>query len=313
VIFFASDVHGSERCFQKFLNAGKAYQADVLILSGDITGKMIVPLVRQSDGSFEASVLGEAVVARTEKELETLEERIRERGYYPYRTSDEEKQELDCSEKKVYDLFSRLMLERVQRWVRMAEDRLGDSKIKCFMSPGNDDRFAIDPVLSSSEIIVNPENIVVELDEYHEMITLGYTNTTPWKTARECTEEELAIKIKALTSEVRDMKNCVFNLHCPPYDTVLDSAPVLDEKLKPVATMGAIMMGPAGSTAVRDSIERNQPLLGLHGHIHESKGAVKLGRTLCLNAGSEYEQGVLKGVLVKLEKNCVRGHLFVSG
>ena len=44
----------------------------------------------------------------------------------------------------------------------------------------------------------------------------------------------------------------------------------------------------AGSTAVRASIEKHQPLVGLHGHIHESKGFVTLGRTLCLNPGSEY-------------------------
>jgi Icc-related predicted phosphoesterase len=62
--------------------------------------------------------------------------------------------------------------------------------------------------------------------------------------------------------------------------------------------MGGEVTGPVGSTAVRAAIEEHQPLLSLHGHIHESGGAVRIGRTLAINAGSEYGEGVLRGVLV---------------
>ena len=50
-VFFVTDVYGSERCFKQFLNAGKFYTANAVMLAGGITGKMIVPIVKQSDGT----------------------------------------------------------------------------------------------------------------------------------------------------------------------------------------------------------------------------------------------------------------------
>jgi Icc-related predicted phosphoesterase len=93
----------------------------------------------------------------------------------------------------------------------------------------------------------------------------------------------------------------VFNVHCPPSDTHLDQAPLLDDDLRPVVDASGIRTTSVGSTSVREAIERHQPVLGLHGHVHESPGASKLGASLCLNPGSEYGDGILRGAIVDLE------------
>lgn len=311
--FFVTDVHGSERCFRKFLNAGKFYKADVLILAGDITGKMVVPIIRQPDGTWVSSRAGVQVRCRSAVEVQDLEQLTRDSGFYPYRTDLGEIASLESDRKKIDQLFTRLMVETVERWMQMAEERLRDSGIRCFISPGNDDRWEIDSPLNNSKIIVNPEEKVVHLDEDHEMITLGLTNRTPWKSPREFDEEVLADRISNMAAQVKHMENCIFNFHCPPYGTLLDSAPKLDENLKPVLSGGQILMAPAGSTAVLESIKNDQPLLGLHGHIHESKGVATIGRTKCFNPGSEYGQGVLQGLLLELSVKGVKGYQFVTG
>jgi len=311
-VFFASDIHGSEKCFMKFLNAGRVYKANVVILSGDITGKMIVPIVEESSGTFTVDFLGRKAI-KSQEELSILEKRIRDSGYYPYRTDEKEMEELSADEEKVNELFLQVMAESVRRWIEIAEERLQGTSIRCFVSPGNDDHFVVDPILNSAEYIMNPEGKVVNVNDDHEMVTLAYSNITPWNSPRECTEDELAEKIQRMVSQVKGIQNCLFNFHCPPHNTHIDLAPRLDETLKPVSRGGQIEMVPVGSVAVRSSIEKNQPLLGLHGHIHESKGAEKIGRTLCLNPGSEYTEGILRGVIIDLDKDKVRSYLFTSG
>jgi Icc-related predicted phosphoesterase len=116
-----------------------------------------------------------------------------------------------------------------------------------------------------------------------------------------------------MVSKVHDMRNCIFNLHVPPYDCGLDTCPKLDENLKPVYAGSEIMTISSGSKAVRNAIEKHQPVLGLHGHIHESRGFVKIGRTLCLNPGSEYTEGMLRGVVVDLDEKGVKNYLLTVG
>jgi Icc-related predicted phosphoesterase len=313
-VFYATDIHGSEDCFRKFLAAGREYKPDVLILGGDITGKMIVPIVSQSPAEWTATFLGESLTMRSEGEVQTLEKRIRAVGYYTYRTSQQEAEETQADKEKLDDLFSRLMCESVDSWIRLAEERLKGSKTKCYISPGNDDVFAIDPIIQSSSLVAYPEGNVSKIDDEHEMISCGYSNMTPWKCPRDISEEELAAKIETMTSQVKDMERCVFNLHCPPHNTSLDQAPKLDKDLNPsVQPGGGYEMAPAGSTAVRDAIQKHQPLIALHGHIHESKGTAKIGRTLCMNPGSEYAERILRGVLLDIDGNRVKDFLFTSG
>jgi Icc-related predicted phosphoesterase len=312
-VFFVTDVHGSERCFKKFLNAGRFYKANAVMLAGDITGKMIVPIVKQPDGTYLSSYAGSDIRCKSESEVQDLDKSIRDSGYYPYRTEPNEMASLEADKNKVNQLFTKLMVDTVVRWVQMAEERLRDTGIKCFMSPGNDDRWEVDNALNKSKIIINPEEKVVEVDQHHEIITLGLTNHTPWKSPREFEETELAERIDKMAAGVKNMDNCIFNLHCPPYGTVIDPAPKLDETFKPVLSGGQMVMAPAGSTAVRDAVKKYQPLAGFHGHIHESKGVASIGRTKCFNPGSEYGEGVLRGLLVDLTEKGIKSYLFTSG
>lgn len=279
---------------------------------GDLTGKMIIPIVEHGR-TYASEFSGRTWNISSDEELDSLTKMIRDSGYYPYVTDEEEMEELNADKSLVDKLFSNLMAETMKRWIRMADERLKGTNISCYITPGNDDRFAIDKVIEESQCVENPEGKVVLVKGEHEMISSGFSNPTPWKTPREITEEQLEKKIEEMASKVKDMNKCIFNFHCPPYNTSIDSAPQLDENLKIVTRAGQMLMIPAGSVAVRNSIKRQQPLLGLHGHIHESKGAVKIGKTLCLNPGSEYNEGILRGAIVNLKNASVKSYLFTSG
>jgi uncharacterized protein len=312
-IFFATDLHGSEKCFLKFLNAGRFYKSNILIMGGDITGKLMIPIVSDGDSNYHATYLDSRHEAKNAQELKDMEGQIQMAGFYPYLTEPKEMEEMQHDEKRVESLFKKLMLDNVKRWVDLAEQRLKGSGVSVYITGGNDDLYEITPVLQSSTFVVNPEEKVVDLDSRHQMLSTGWSNPTPWKTPRECSEEELGAKIEGMASQIKDFKNTIFNLHVPPVDSGLDTCPRLDESLKPIIVGGEISMGPGGSTAVRSAIEKHQPLLGLHGHIHESKGFVKIGRTFCVNPGSEYGEGILRGVIVDLEDGKVKNFLLTQG
>lgn len=314
-IFYASDVHGSEVTFRKFVGAAKFYKADVLILGGDLTGKMITTIAKYDDGTHMADFLDVRYVLKNEKELEAFEKNVRDAGYYVYCTT-AENMKLLSEDKALQDqLFSDLMVQTMERWVRIAEENIKSTKVKCFILPGNDDRYVIDDVLNKSDVVENPEGKVVWIDETHEMISLSHANVTPWNCPRDIEEDDMYRKIKAQADKVENMDNCIFNFHCPPYNSQIDLAPKLDKDFRPVMAGGQVDWIPAGSKSVRKAIEEYQPLLGLHGHIHESRGEVKIGRTTCLNAGSEYGEGILRGAIVNLDKegSRVRSYQFVSG
>ena len=99
---------------------------------------------------------------------------------------------------------------------------------------------------------------------------------------------EIAEVIDKVMSDVADPSRAIFNFHCPPYDTQIDQGPVLGDDMRMRSTAGGVETHPVGSTACRSVIERYQPLLGFHGHLHESRGTFKLGKTLCINPGSAY-------------------------
>jgi len=311
-LFFATDIHGSEDCFIKFLNAPRFYKADVLILSGDLSGKMLVPIVASRGGTFETDFLGVHRVL-SEGKVEELEAQIRRTGSYPYRMDHETFKKLSVDRSKLEDLFSSLMNERISRWVELAEQKLKGSGAEVYVSGGNDDQPSVDALLRRSTVFKNPEGEVVRIRGGYEMITCGWANPTPWQTPREASEGELREKLEVLVSGVQSMANCIFNIHVPPFDSGLDLCQKLDEELKPIFSGGQPVMFSSGSLTVRSFIERCQPLLGLHGHLHESRGAARIGRTLCLNPGSEYAQAILRGVIVDIENDRVKSHLFTSG
>jgi Icc-related predicted phosphoesterase len=310
-LFFVTDVHGSDRCFRKFLNAGKIYGAQHLILGGDITGKAIIP-IEQTPRGWNARFLDQDYRDLSETERQELEQLIRDNGAYPLVA---ERDEIDAlaNEDHRHTVFVEAVVAAMDHWVEMAEERLRGTGIRCYITPGNDDFWEIDAPLQRSESVEFVEGRCVRLDDHHEMITTGYSNITPWESPRELEEPELGERIERMFAEVTDPENLVVVLHAPPYDSMLDQAPVIDSEFRVQRDGGATRMGPVGSTAVRDFIERRQPLLGLHGHVHESKAAEQIGRTLCLNPGSEYSIGSLCGALVTLSENRVVAHQFTVG
>lgn len=312
-IFYASDVHGSERCFKKFINAGKIYKANALILGGDLTGKKMVPILREAEGIYRTRFLGEDLTLKGGEELEKTVRRIKSIGYYVYVTDESEMKLLKEDDKRVQGIFVEKMRATIQDWVSFAEERLKGTGVKVYIMPGNDDDYSIDPLLEGHETVVNPNGKIVSIDG-HEMLSLGYSNITPWNCPRDISEEEFELKIDRLASTIDRMETAIFNIHAPPYNTTIDLAPELDENFRPIAAGGGgVVMVSVGSKAVRKAIEKHQPLMSLHGHIHDSKGMCKIGRTLCLNPGSEYIDGVLRGIIIDVEESKVVDYLFTSG
>jgi Icc-related predicted phosphoesterase len=308
-VFFATDLHGSEMCWRKFLNAAKFYEADILVCGGDMTGKAIVPIVKEN-GQFTFTLAGEHLAVGAEQ-LNEVEAQIRRKGYYPLQLSVERLQELDQDAGKRAEVFQQVMLDGVERWMGMAADKLRGTGIRLFVCPGNDDEMEVDDVIRRSDLVELGEGRLLEIGDF-TMISTGWSNHTPWNTHREETEEKLGERIEAMASQVQDPSKAIFNLHCPPYKSGLDEAPAIDADLK--LLHGGRALRPVGSTAVREAIERHQPLLSLHGHIHESKGAVKIGKTLSINPGSSYEEGMLMGAIVQLDaKKGIKSYQLVNG
>lgn len=313
-IFFTTDVHGSTVVFKKFINSAKFYEAQVIILGGDMVGKMIVPLVEQANHSFRANYLGKVYDVSAGTEVEHLEQTLENSGLYPLRVSPEEVAAFDTDKSLVEKRFGELASGRIARWLQIADERLRGTGIKCYVQPGNDDPYEIDQAFSQSDCVINVDQTMIVLDDDHEMISIGAANQTPWQCPRDLPEAELTQRIEAVAGKLKNPSNAVFNLHVPPYDTNLDVAPELDANLTPKLSLsGGFKMVPVGSTAVRAAIEKYQPLLGLHGHIHESRSAQKLGRTMCINPGSEYGEGVLRGVVLELSKQKLESYTFTMG
>jgi uncharacterized protein len=311
-LFFATDIHGSDRCFRKFLNAAAFYRCDILVMGGDMTGKMLVPIVNEAGGRFSVRLAGSERMV-TEEELPRLRRSLANAGYYGYDTTADEIREMEKDPAAVEKLFEQMMRETLSTWLALAEERLASTTL-CFMAPGNDDPFFVDEILNSARAVVNPDGKVVELPNGFSMISVGYSNFTPWDTPREVSEDELKNLIEKQADELRDTESAIFNLHVPPKDTPIDQAVTLDDELRPVLRAGSPVIGGMGSSAVRESIERYQPLLGLHGHIHESRGEARIGRTVCVNPGSEYGEGILRGAIVTLStKKGLRGYQLVAG
>jgi Icc-related predicted phosphoesterase len=310
-IFYAGDVHGSERCFRKFLNSAAFYGADVLIMGGDITGKVMTPLVEEKPGRFVATVFGRTEKAKRERDVEELEEQIRFNGFYPLRCSPEEYERLGADEGYREGVMSRLMAEEVGRWVSLADERLAGTEVRCLIMPGNDDEFEIDPVLDSARV-ENPDGRVVRIGDV-QLLSCSWANPTPWSSPREEGEGELADRLAGIAADLDPELPAIFNLHVPPFDSGLDTAPQIDGDLGVVTTAGQPNLIPVGSKAVRELIEERRPILGLHGHIHECRNAVKVGTTVCINPGSNYADGVLDGALVEVDDGGLGGYQLVSG
>jgi Icc-related predicted phosphoesterase len=276
------------------------YKADVALVAGDLTGKAIVPII-EGDRRYEAELFGVGRTARNDEELAQLERDIADVGYYSFVASRDDAERIAADEGERDALLHRLMNERVEAWMRLATERLADSDVPLYLIPGNDDDFGIDPILDNDRFRpVNADGKVLDIPGGLRLMSYGWSNETPWKTPREVPEEELYRRLDGLAEQVDDARRAVFMIHVPPHDSGLDTAPILDENLRPTVSAGDVLRGPVGSTAVRRLIEERQPVLSVHGHVHESGGERKIGRTVCVNPGSEANHGILRGYLVDI-------------
>jgi Icc-related predicted phosphoesterase len=308
-VFYATDLHGSEVCWRKFLNAAKFYDADVLICGGDMTGKAMIPIVEDGD-SYELTLAG--VSQRVSRdEVGEVEKQVSRKGYYPVRMTSSQVAELQQDPTKVQTLFTEQMCKTVERWMELAEEKLKDSKVRVFVAPGNDDEIEIDDVIANARRVELAEGRCIDIGGY-EMISSGWANPTPWHTYREAPEDELARRMEPMIGQIKNMERAIFNFHPPPYGTNLDEAPALDENLKPLH--GGRALRHVGSKAVREAIDHYQPMLSLHGHIHEGKGMTRVGKTLAINPGSAYEEGVLLASIIQLDsKKGIKNYQLVNG
>lgn len=321
-LFFATDLHASERAFRKFVNAAKFYNASVLVLGGDVVGKLVVPILRERDGKFRATFGDQTHHVETQAELKKMQELLGMMGFY-FRVMDEDEfRALSQNRGAVQKLFHELARERLTQWIEFAEARLKETGTKCFVMGGNDDAPDILQVLhdAQSESMIPCEDQVVALDDAmytspSTMISLGFSTPTPWHTPREISDEALGKKIDTLVNQVPDVSRCIFNLHDPPKDSSLDLCAMVEEGDPPrhIFKGGKPVMHGAGSKAVRNAIETYQPLASLHGHIHESPGVIRIGKTLCVNPGSEYNEGILRGVILILQDGKLQGHQLTAG
>ena len=274
------------------------FNADVLLMGGDMTSKVMVPIVREPEGGYTANFLGKQVKI-SEEGLPDLKKRIRQHCYLPYVCSKTEVEKLSQDQEYVEKVFEDLEVEMVKDWLSLIPKKAPDARV--IVHPGNDDKFVLDDVLRNSPNIVFAEEAVVHLDDLHEAACVGWSNPTPWHSPRECTEEQLLEKLEKTVSQLKSIETSCFCFHVPPYDSTIDMAPKLDATLRPVYEGGRPAFIPVGSRSVRKVIEKYQPLLGLHGHIHESPGLVKIGKTQCINPGSEYSEGILRAYIIELE------------
>lgn len=315
-LFFATDLHGSDVCFRKFLNARTAYGADVMILGGDMTGKVAVPIVEVGSGRYDVTAPG-GTYRVDQSELEEVQSQITRSGFYPFVTTPEEVESFRRDPKHVQDRLDQLMRERLERWAQWADEKLAGMDVEILIAPGNDDPWSIDGVLRELPRFRLVEGQVVRVAEGRpfEMLSTGYTNRTPWDTPREMDEEDLAEWLEKLVVDVEHLETAIFNIHVPPYGSQLDNGPMLDkDTMRVKGGIGQQMNVPVGSHACRKFLETYQPMLSLHGHIHESRAVTRIGPTVAINPGSDYGDGILRGAIVRLsDAGEVVSYLLTSG
>jgi uncharacterized protein len=311
-VLFASDFHGSEAFFRKFLAAALQYKAQVLIVGGDVTGKAMIPVVHKGGGRYEGFLFNRRETPSTPAELDKLMQTISNVGFYPLVLEQDEAKALEADPAQMSAVFEGAMRERVRQWLTLADEKLTPQGLKLYFMPGNDDLHSIDAVIDEFPLVANPDGKRLWIDEDHELVGLSNANMTPWRCARDLEEEDLEARLEQVGALLDRPATALMALHVPPFDSGIDVCPELDGNLKIIARGGQVLMKPVGSPAVRRLIERVQPLVTLHGHIHEAPGHTRIGRTLCINPGSEYAEGIMKAAIINLERDKVKGHMLIS-
>lgn len=310
-ILFATDLHGGDTYFLKILSVANSSKVNVLMMCGDLTGKAIVPIVKLDDNIYVTNFFGVDYRMR-EDELPKIQNEIRKVGYYYYHCGRPEYEEFRAKPERVTELFEKLMQQTIKNWL-VKIDEIIPKDVRVIMNPGNDDTFAIDEVLKSSKRVEYTLGKCVNLDDKHSLVSCDWVNPTPWNSPRECSERDLEKRLRTEIQRAPSTDNLVCDFHAPAYNTVLDLAPKLGKDLQPKFFMGTPMMDHVGSTSVRKVLQEFQPKLALHGHIHESAGVCNIKRTICINPGSAYVEGVMHGCLLTLTPEGIDHQLIVGG
>lgn len=316
-IFYVADIHGSDLCFRKWLNAGRFYGADVLMVGGDLTGKILLPIypAKGGNGSWVASWHGRQVHLETRAEVDGLIRTARDEGTYGFITTVDEVAAIQASPDLERQTFTRLKLEGLAEWVRLADERLADRAVRALVMAGNDDPPEIDRVLADARHLVDVGGSVHEIVPGIHMASVGESTPTPWHTPRELPDDALGERVRSTVDALPDGGITIWNLHMPPHETGIDEAPELDANLRvQYDASGEPRMHAVGSRSIRRLIQEREPTIALHGHIHEGRGRYRLGRTVGVNPGSQYQDGALMGVLVRISPTAgVRDIAFTAG
>jgi Icc-related predicted phosphoesterase len=312
-ILYASDFHGSDAFFRKFLNAAQQYQANVLIVGGDVTGKAMIPVIHQGGGRYQGYLFGRKEEASSPQELDKLKQTISNVGFYPIVLEPDEAGQLEKDPEMMGQRFEQEMVQRVRNWLALYEEKIAPKGISLYFMPGNDDLVSIDRAIDEFDHVRNPDGKHFWIDDQHELVGMANANMTPWVCPRDTEEDVLEQHLEELGCLLEHPEKAITALHVPPFDSGIDVCPQLDENLQIMTGGGQVLMKPVGSTAVRRFIERYQPMLSLHGHIHEAPGHIRIGRTLAINAGSEYAEGIMKAAIINLDRDRVKGHILISG
>jgi len=306
-------VHGSVGVWQKWLKVPEFYKADVVMLCGDLTGKGLVPLVQEKQG-YVCSFYGRRQLLRNERDITRMEQQISMTGMYPLRCTQEEVNRLQNDPKHLEEVMREQMVARMEQWMEQLVSRVAPRKVTVMVMPGNDDDPVIDDVIKKYRDagVVWPLDGPVEVAGF-QVASLAHVNPTPWNTPREGTEEELQELIDEQVGQLDDPRRAIFNFHAPPYGTALDLAPKLRPDLTPVMGPGGVETVHVGSKAVADAIRKYRPLIGLHGHIHESAAHDLIEGVPVVNPGSEYGENVLRGVIVETTRDGIQRFWRVEG
>ena len=258
-IFYATDVHGSERTFRKFINCAKVYGVDHLVMGGDIMGKFLIPIVDEGGGRFRVTLQDELYHLEGEDAVQDIRNRVETLGFYHVTVPEDELHAMQNDQDHIDETFKREAHARLERWITLAEERLAGTGVKWYVTGGNDDPQDLMDVLhnAQSEHVISCEDRVIMLEDVYPMANCGWSNPTPWNTPRETDEATLEAMLEKAIEDVGDFSSAIFNMHVPPYDSTLDECPKLDWSTDPtpVVAGGVQLTAPAGSTAVRNVIE----------------------------------------------------------
>ena len=137
--------------------------------------------------------------------------------------------------------------------MELAQQRLDGTGISLLIGLGNDSFEELIPHLDHGPVAYAKDG-TTNLGDF-DLVSLGWSNPTPWNTNRECSEDELKEKLADAINGA-DPATTIFNIHVPPYDCGLDLIQ-FDESLQIQLVGGQPDMVPVGSTAVAEAIAPN--------------------------------------------------------